>query len=72
MFVLDCPWLSPCVAVWIDIVKNPDAPCHWKEDWLLYNEALFDVKLQPTIFPLSKHVIRFHELPAETMLRILQ
>ena len=24
-------------------------------------------KLQPAIFLLSKHVIRFHELPAETM-----
>ena len=23
-------------------------------------------KLQPAIFPLSRHVIRFHELPADT------
>ena len=30
------------------------------------------VKLQPTIFPLCKHIIRFHELPAETVQRILQ
>ena len=29
-------------------------------------------KFQPTIFPLSKHVIRFHEFPDETMQRILQ
>ena len=28
--------------------------------------------LQAAIFPLSKHVIRFHELPAETLQRIIQ
>ena len=30
-----------------------------------------DYKLQPTIFLLSKHVICFPELPAETMLHFL-
>ena len=30
------------------------------------------IKLQPAIFPLSQHVIRFHELPADTMQRFLQ
>ena len=30
------------------------------------------IKLQPTIFPLSQHVIRFHELPADTTQRFLQ
>ena len=33
-------------------------------------ETLF--KLQPAIFPLSQHVIRFHELPADTTQRFLQ
>ena len=28
---------------------------------------LFMFKLQPAIFPLSQHVIRFHELPADTL-----
>ena len=30
------------------------------------------LKLQPAIFPLSQHVIRFHELPADTTQRFLQ
>ena len=30
------------------------------------------IKLQPAIFPLSQHVIRFHELPADTTQRFLQ
>ena len=29
-------------------------------------------KLQPTIFPLSQYVSRFHKLPADTMQRFLQ
>ena len=29
-------------------------------------------KLQPDIFPLSQHVIRFHELPADTTQSFLQ
>ena len=33
-------------------------------------ESLENIKLQPAIFPLSKHVFRFHELPAVTMHRI--
>ena len=32
----------------------------------------FLFKLQPAIFPLSQHVIRFHELPADTTQRFLQ
>ena len=35
-------------------------------------KQLHMIKLQPAIFPLSKHVIRFHELPAEAMQCILQ
>ena len=35
----------------------------------VHNGAL---KLQPAIFPSTKQVIRFHELPAEKMQRILQ
>ena len=27
--------------------------------------SFYEIKLQPAIFPLSKHVIRFHELPAD-------
>ena len=34
--------------------------------------ALGLVKLQPAIFPLSQHVIRFHELPADTTQRFLE
>ena len=30
------------------------------------------IKLQPAIFPLSQHIIRFHELPADTTQRFLQ
>ena len=30
------------------------------------------LELQPAIFPLSQHVIRFHELPADTTQRFLQ
>ena len=30
------------------------------------------IKLQPAICPLSQHVIRFHELPADTKQRFLQ
>ena len=30
------------------------------------------IKLQPAIFPLSQHVIRFHELPPDTTQRFLQ
>ena len=30
------------------------------------------IKLQPAIFPLSQHIIHFHELPADTMQRFLQ
>ena len=30
------------------------------------------IKLQPPIFPLSNHVIRFHELSAEAMQSFLQ
>ena len=30
------------------------------------------LKLQPDIFPLSQHVIRFHELPADTTQCFLQ
>ena len=30
------------------------------------------LKLQPAIFPLSQHVIRFHELPLDTTQRFLQ
>ena len=30
------------------------------------------IKLQPAIFPLSQHVIRFHELPDNTTQRFLQ
>ena len=30
------------------------------------------VKLQPAIFPLSQHVIRFHKLPTATTQRFLQ
>ena len=30
------------------------------------------IELQPAIFLLSKHMIRFHELPAEAMQHILQ
>ena len=37
-----------------------------------FNWLLFTVKLQPAIFPLSQHVIRFHELPADTTQRFLQ
>ena len=29
------------------------------------------LKLQPAIFPLSQHVIRFHEIPADTTQRFL-
>ena len=29
-------------------------------------------KLQPAIFPLFQHVIRFHELPADITQRLLQ
>ena len=34
--------------------------------------TFINVKLQPAIFPFSQHVIRFHELPADTMQRFLQ
>ena len=30
------------------------------------------LKLEPAIFPLSQHVIRFHELPADTNQRFLE
>ena len=33
---------------------------------------ILHVKLQPAIFPLSQHVIRFHELPVDTTQRFLQ
>ena len=40
---------------------------------LTVNEGFFHfIKLQPAIFPLSQHVIRFHELPADTTQRFLQ
>ena len=41
-------------------------------DYLQTDVQICISKLQPAIFPLSKHVIRFHELPAETMQCILQ
>ena len=34
--------------------------------------TLCRIKLQPAIFPLSQHVIRFHELPADTNQRFLE
>ena len=36
------------------------------------NYIFFAFKLQPAIFPFSQHVIRFHELPADTTQRFLQ
>ena len=33
---------------------------------------LMIIKLQPAIFPLSQHVIRFHELPADTTQRFIE
>ena len=36
------------------------------------SRAVFKIKLQPAICPLSQHVIRFHELPADTKQRFLQ
>ena len=37
-----------------------------------YSSYLLFIKLHPAIFPLSQHVIRFHELPADTTQRFLQ
>ena len=37
------------------------------------NTSIIKLKLQPAIFPLSKHIISFHKLPADqTMQLILQ
>ena len=47
--------------------------------WVVFSFVLQQVslirlllKLQPAIFPLSQHVIHFHELPADTTQRFLQ
>ena len=38
---------------------------------VFFNKLSF-FKLQPAIFPLSQHVIRFHELPADTTQRFIE
>ena len=39
--------------------------------FLCLNASLLSIKLQPAIYPLSQHVIRFHELPADITQRFL-
>ena len=44
-----------------------------RSDWIIVTRRSFaGIKLQPAIFHLSQHVIRFHELQADTTQRFLQ
>ena len=49
---------------------------NWYVHFIVYcsllSPGLISIKLQPAIFPLSQHVIRFHELPTDTTQRFLQ
>ena len=58
--------LTECIfseELWLDSVLKKKKKTNIKKNI---------IKLQPAIFPLSKHVIHLHELPAEEMQHILQ
>ena len=43
---------------------------HFCGEWV--GKFIFFLKLKPAIFPLSQHVILFHELPADITLRFIE
>ena len=61
---MDIPQKHNCYSQYLHGNVNSDLWISFGE-WLL--PLLMSIKLQPAIFPLYKRVIRFHELPAETI-----
>ena len=51
----------------VEYTADRDDRCLFRASSLQRSKIIILIfKLQPAIFPLSQHVIRFHELPADT------